>query len=146
MRTTKFTNFHRPYSVFTDFQGLEFFFLFSPNFQRPSEPSFFSLPFWYFLFCTSLLSKMKDLPAYTLHGGQGTRGSKSGGHRALVVRTHLQAVVFVVHNHPENQGPGLRVDHEATTQTHIFWQVQKDVTCKKKALLLANHEYKRNQG
>ena len=82
---------------------------------------------------------MKDLPAYTLHGGQGTRGSKSGGHRALVVRTHLQAVVFVVHNHPENQGPGLRVDHEATTQTHIFWQVQKDVTCKKKALLLANH-------
>ena len=38
LKTTKFTNFHRPHSVFTDFQGLEKRIPFSPNFQRPCEP------------------------------------------------------------------------------------------------------------
>ena len=37
LKTTKFTNFHRPHSVFTDFQGLEKLITFSPNFQRLSK-------------------------------------------------------------------------------------------------------------
>ena len=37
LKTTKFTNFHRPHSVFTDFQGLEKIIPFSQNFQRPSK-------------------------------------------------------------------------------------------------------------
>ena len=37
LKTTKFTNFHRPHSVFTDFQGLEKIIPFSKNFQRPSK-------------------------------------------------------------------------------------------------------------
>ena len=63
LKTTKFTNFHRPHSVFTDFQGLEklvpfpkllslislmvsvdvkhyiYLHLLFPNFQRPCKPS-----------------------------------------------------------------------------------------------------------
>ena len=37
LKTTIFTNSHRPHSVFTDFQGLEKPILFSPNSQRPSK-------------------------------------------------------------------------------------------------------------
>ena len=39
LKTTKFTNFHRTHSVFTDFQGLEIEkrIPFFPNFQRPSK-------------------------------------------------------------------------------------------------------------
>ena len=37
LRTTNFTNFHRPHSVFTDFQGLEKLNPLFLNFQRPSK-------------------------------------------------------------------------------------------------------------
>ena len=37
LKTTKFTNFHRPHSFFTDFQSLEKLIPFFPNFQRPSK-------------------------------------------------------------------------------------------------------------
>ena len=38
LKTTKFTNFHRPHSVFPDFQGPEELIPFFPNFQRLCEP------------------------------------------------------------------------------------------------------------
>ena len=37
LKTTKFTNFHRPHSVFSDSQGLKKLIPFSPNFQRASK-------------------------------------------------------------------------------------------------------------
>ena len=43
LKITKFTNFHRPHSVFTDFQGLEKHIPFFPNFQRLCEPCSASL-------------------------------------------------------------------------------------------------------